>query len=260
LISFIILIGLIVIIIDHIWYKKNSSINDLSSVYFYFKYPLIIRIFSILFFFVCYILSILFGIFFSVIIAFIISKIRPLSWFGNSTLAFFLYGLSCLIGVILCETLWTFLRRIFLSKYPKKIPMEISTISHINRLCFNFERHWTLLLIFVLFMSISIYTGYRSLYLILLWSIFICPNYLFLILFEFIFSGYKVLVSIMFYILSRQTRKSEIYQRKITIAICPLKIDRYLLLYNYRMCLLLNNWKKHLIYHIYVKRSTIDLV
>ena len=69
--------------------------------------------------------------------------------------------------------------------------MEINTINYINRVCFNFERHWALLLIFVLFMSISIYTGYRSLYLILLWSIFICPIYLFLIIFEFTFRWMK---------------------------------------------------------------------
>ncbi|CAF0738733.1 unnamed protein product [Rotaria sp. Silwood1] len=191
LIGFIILIGIIVILIDQLWYRANSSIDDFSSVYFYFKYPLLIRILSIIIFFICYLLSILFGILFAIFIAFIVSKIRPLSWFGNSTIAFFLYGLSCLIGIILCEILWTYLRRLFLSKYPKKNPMEISTINHINRLCFNFERHWTLLLIFVLFMSISISIGFRSLYLILLWSIFICPIYLCLILFEFIFRWTK---------------------------------------------------------------------
>ncbi|CAF2700985.1 unnamed protein product [Rotaria sp. Silwood2] len=191
LIGFIILIGILVILIDQLWYKENSSTDDFSSVYFYFKYPLFIRILSIIIFFICYLLSIIFGILFAVFIAFIVSKIRPLSWFGNSTIAFFLYGLSCLIGVILCEILWIYLRRWFLSKYPKKNPMEINTINHINRLCFNFERHWALLLIFVLFMSISIYFGFRSLYLILLWSIFICPIYLCLILFEFFFRWTK---------------------------------------------------------------------
>ncbi len=179
-------------------YKKNSSIDDFSSVYSYFKYPLLIRIISILIFFICYILSILFGIFFAVVITFILSKFRPLSWYGNSTLAIFLYGLPCLIGIILCEALWTYLRRYFLSKYPKKNPMEMNTINHINRLCFNFERHWALLLIFVLFMSMSIYFSYRSLYIILLWSIFVCPIYLFLILFEFIFHWIKKKFFILF--------------------------------------------------------------
>jgi hypothetical protein len=192
LIGFVVLIGILMIIIDHLWYRKNSLTDDSSfSVYFYFKYPLLIRILSIIIFFICYVFSIVFGIFFSVLIAFIVSKIRPLSWYGNSTLAFFLYGLSCLIGIILCEALWTYLRRIGLSKYPKKNPMELNTINYINRVCFNFERHWALLLIFVLLMSISISTGYRSLYLILLWSIFICPIYLFLIVFEFTFRWMK---------------------------------------------------------------------
>jgi len=76
--------------------------------------------------------------------------------------------------------------------------MEINTIDHINRLCFNFERHWALLLIFVVFMSISIYFGYRSLYFILLWSIFICPIYLILILLEFLSRWIKKKFCILF--------------------------------------------------------------
>ncbi|CAF2074800.1 unnamed protein product [Rotaria magnacalcarata] len=185
IIGFVVLIGILMILIDHIWYNENANTNDFSSVYFYFKYPLVMRILSTILFFICYLLSILIGILFALGVAFIMWHIRPLSWYGNSTLAFFLYGLPCLIGIILSEALWTCLRRAFLSKYPKKNPMELNTINHINRLCFNFERHWALLLIFVSFMSISIYTGIRSLYIILLWSIFICPIYLLLILCEF---------------------------------------------------------------------------
>lgn len=186
LIGLVVVIGLLMIIIDHIWYNENKSTNDFSSVYFYFKCPLLIRIISIFIFFICYILSMVFGILLAAIISIIIWFIRPLSWFGNPVLAYFLYGLPCLIGIILCEVLWTSLRRCILSKYPKKNPMELNTINHINRLCFNFERHWALLLIFVFLMSISIYTGIRSLYFILLWSIFICPIYLCLIVFEFV--------------------------------------------------------------------------
>ena len=186
LISFVVLVGLIVIIVDHLWYSKHSSTDDVCSVYFYFKYPLLIRILFINIFFICYLISMIIGIIFPVLIAFIISKIRPLSWYGNATLAFFLYGLPCLIGIILCEALWTYCRRFCLSKYPKTNPMEMKTIDHIDRLCFNFERHWALLLVFVLLMSISIVVGYRSLYLILLWAFFICPIYGPLILFEFI--------------------------------------------------------------------------
>ena len=198
LIGFVVLVGIIVILIDHISYKRNSSTNNFSSVYFYFKYPLIIRILSIIIFFVCYLLSVLFGISLAIFIAFIISNIRPLSWYGNSTLAFFLYGLPCLIGVILCEILWMFLRRTYLSKYPKKNPMDIDTINRINRLYFNFERHWALLLIFVLLMSISITVGYRLLYLIFLWSIFVCPIYLFIILFESSFRWMKKKIPTLF--------------------------------------------------------------
>ncbi|CAF0725066.1 unnamed protein product [Adineta steineri] len=199
LIGFVILIGILVIIIDHIWYRRNFSIDNFSySVYSYFKYPLLIRILSIIMFFICYLLSILAGIGLAVFIAFIISLIRPLSWYGNSTIAIFLFGLPCLIGIILCEALWGYLHRLLLSKYPKKNPMEIQTINYINRVCFNFERHWSLLLVFVLFMSISIFISYRSLYFILLWSIFICPIYLIIILFESYIRWMKIKFFILF--------------------------------------------------------------
>ena len=186
LIGFVLVIGLIVIIVDHLWYAKHSSTDDVCSVYFYFKYPLLIRNLFIIIFFIGYLTSMIIGIVLPVLIAFIISKIRPLSWYGNATLAFFLYGLPCLIGIILCEALWTYCRRFCLSKYPKTNPMEMKTIYHIDRLCFNFERHWALLLVFVLLMGVSIVVGYRSLYLILLWSLFLCLIYGPLIVFDFV--------------------------------------------------------------------------
>ena len=187
LIGLIIFIGLTIIIVDHIWSRRNPSIDDFASIYFYFEYPLLVRLCSILIFFFCYLFSMILTILFTVLMAFILSKFRPMSWYGNGTLAFFLYGLFCLIGMILCEILWTFLRRWVLLKYSKKNPMELNTIHHIDRLYFNFERHWSLLLVFVMLMSVSIYVSYRSLYLILLWAIFICPIYLLIMLLEFIF-------------------------------------------------------------------------
>ena len=199
LIILIVIIGCCVIFIDHRWSTKYSSENDLSSIYFYFKYPLLLRFLFIFLFFLTYLFSFIFGPFFATVIAFIISKFRPLSWYGNSTLAVFLYGLPCLIGVLLCETLWDYLRKFLLSKYPKKNPMEIDTIKHIDRICFNFERHWSLLLVFVLFMSVSIYFPYRSTYFILLWSIFLCPIYFILILFKFITRWYRIQIVSLFH-------------------------------------------------------------
>lgn len=187
LIGLIIIIGLTIIIVDHIWSRKNPSIDDFASIYFYFKYPLLVRLCSIIIFFVCYVLSMILGIAFTLLMAFILSKFRPLSWYGNATLPFFLYGLFCLIGMILCEILWTFCRRWFLLKYPKKNPMELNAITHIDRLYSNFERHYSLLLVLVMLMSVSISIGYRSSYFVLVWSIFICPIYLVIMLTEFIF-------------------------------------------------------------------------
>ncbi|CAF0788848.1 unnamed protein product [Adineta steineri] len=47
-------------------------------------------------------------------------------------------------------------------------------------------------------MSISIFINYRSLYFILLWSIFICPTYLIIILFESNFRWMKIKFFILF--------------------------------------------------------------
>ncbi|CAF0727687.1 unnamed protein product [Adineta ricciae] len=199
LIGLTVLIGIVVIVIDHFWYRRYSSSDNSSfSIYFYFNYPLILRVIFIFLFLFCYLLSIIFGILVALLIALITSKLRPLSWYGNATLPVFLYGLPCLIGIILVEALWSCLRRSILSKYPKKNPMELNTIDYIDRHCFNFERHLALLLFFAFLMSISIYLGFRSLYVFLLWSIFLCPIYLIIIVIEFNFRWMKKHVVILF--------------------------------------------------------------
>lgn len=186
-VGLIFLIGFLVIIIDHVWPRRNLWTKSSSMANVRFNYCTIQRIAFIFIFLICYLLSLAVGLLLSIIIAFIMSKTRPLSWFGNSTLAIFLYTLPCLIGIIAMEMLWAVCRRWSLSKWPLLDDMEkkLMNTDKIDRCYFDFERHWALLLVYAIVMICSISLGYRSLYIILVWSVFVCPIYLLLILIEY---------------------------------------------------------------------------
>ncbi|CAF3374533.1 unnamed protein product [Rotaria sp. Silwood2] len=89
--------------------------------------------------------------------------------------------------MISAEALWAVCYRWILSKWPKKDSNHIKPVDMdpVNRRIFDFERHFALLIVFTLFMIVSICLGFRSLYIILIWSIFVCPIYLLLMLTEF---------------------------------------------------------------------------
>jgi hypothetical protein len=91
LIASVVIIGTIIIIIDHIRHKRNSSNYDCNSVYYDFKYPLFMRILLTTIFFFGYILSIVLEALLAAFIAFLTSKIRPLSWFGNPIVKYYGY-------------------------------------------------------------------------------------------------------------------------------------------------------------------------
>ncbi|CAF3926004.1 unnamed protein product, partial [Adineta steineri] len=56
------------------------------------------------------------GLVFSLILACILSMIQPVSCYGNSTLAIFLFSLPCLIGFIIFRYLFDLLHRRILRK------------------------------------------------------------------------------------------------------------------------------------------------
>jgi hypothetical protein len=185
LITLIIVIGIILIILDEIYHRKrSSSCSDRLCIYFHFKYSSILRIISIILYFISNVLSIMMGLLFSIIIASIMSIIRPFSWFGSSTLAIFLFSLPCLIGCITNAYLWNVFHRFILKKYPKN-SLEID-INHLNDIKFDFEQNLSIVLVYGLLMIVSIYFKNQVLYPILVWSIFICPIYLLLMIIEFI--------------------------------------------------------------------------
>ncbi|CAF1153691.1 unnamed protein product [Adineta steineri] len=83
LIVFIIIIGIIRIIFDHIYRRQqNFSCNDFHCIYFRFKNPLTIRILSIIIYSISNILSMIIGVVFSLILACIVSMIQPVSCYG----------------------------------------------------------------------------------------------------------------------------------------------------------------------------------
>ncbi|CAF1024696.1 unnamed protein product [Adineta steineri] len=56
------------------------------------------------------------GLVFSLILTWIISIIQPTSWYGNSTLAIFLFILPCLIGFIIFQSIFDLLHLCILRK------------------------------------------------------------------------------------------------------------------------------------------------
>ncbi|CAF0759329.1 unnamed protein product [Adineta steineri] len=177
LIILIIIIGIMRIILDHIYHRQqNFSCNDFHCIYFRFKNPLIIRIISIIIYSISNILSMIIGLLFSLLLACIVSIIQPASWYGNSTLAIFLFSLPCLIGFIIFRYLFDLLHRRILRK----------SSQNANEIHFDFEQKFSILIIYSLSMIISIYSNSQYFYITLVWSIFICPLYLILILIEFI--------------------------------------------------------------------------
>ena len=186
LIVLIIAVAIAVLVHDHIRHKRKIGNDDMYSLYFYFTRPLLLRFGFLAIFFICYLLSILIGTLCTGMVALFMKSIRPFSWYGNSLLPIFLYGLPFTIGILLSEILWTILRRRILSRARKRNPMERKTIHHIDRYCFHLERHLSLLFVFISLMGFHIITSRRSFYIILVWSICVCPIYCILILLNFI--------------------------------------------------------------------------
>ncbi|CAF0820721.1 unnamed protein product [Adineta steineri] len=177
LIILIIITGIMRIIFDHIYHRQeNFSCNDFYCIYFRFKNPLTIRVISIIIYSISNIISMIGGLVFSLIVAWIISKTQPVSWYGNSTLAIFLFSLPCLIGFIIFQYLFDLFHRFILRK----------SSQNSNEIHFDFEQHISILIVYSLLMIISIYSNSEFFYITLIWSIFICPLYLILIIIEFI--------------------------------------------------------------------------
>jgi hypothetical protein len=195
LIALIIVIGLILIIFDKIYHRKrSSSCFDQHCIYFHFRKVSRLRIILIILYFISNVFSLIMGLLFSMIIAWIMSRIRPLSWFGSSTLAIFLFSLPCLIGSITNAYLWDIFHRYILRKWcknPSRLNTNIET-KQLNDIHFDFEQNFSILCIYILIMIISIHSLNRLFYIILIWSIFICPIYLLLMIIEFIFHWKKI--------------------------------------------------------------------
>lgn len=113
--------------------------------------------------------SILIGYLLTMIIGSILSVTHPLISYGNTFLAILIYSIPSLIGSIGFHLIGN----ILLKKLPRKSNLFFEEISSI-------------LILNVILMIISICFNTRFVYLIFVWSICICPMYLFVIIIELI--------------------------------------------------------------------------
>jgi hypothetical protein len=184
LILFVIGIGIILIILDHIWHRQRTlKCSGTYCIYFHFKYPFILRIITIIIYSISHIISVMIGLLFSLLFAVTMSKVRPVSWHGNPTLAIFLFSFPCLIGSTIIGYLFDRFHRFILGKSPKN-SSEFNP-KYLNQLNFDFEQNFSVLLVYVLLMILAIRFN-QLFYIILVWSIFICPIYLLLMIIQFI--------------------------------------------------------------------------
>jgi hypothetical protein len=189
LIVLILVFSIILIIFDYKYHHQTSFVCiDSRCIYFYFKHSFSLRIISIIIYFISNLISVAVGALFSIFIAWIISLIRPLSWYGNSTLTIFLFSLPCFIGFITVAYLWSLLHGFILKKYPQN---SLRINDHVdgkyfNKISFDFEQHLSVLLIYSVLMIVSSHFDNRLFYIILIWSIFVCPIYFLSMIIEFV--------------------------------------------------------------------------
>ena len=184
-----IVVGISVIVLDEIYHRRRSlSCTDSRCIYFHLKYSLGIRILSIILYLMSNLFSLFCAVLLSTLIAWMMSIIRPLSWFGNSTLPIFLFSLPCFIGFIGNGYLWNMLHQFILRKLPKRAQESdgILNDNHEDQIHFHFERNISILFIYAFLMIISISSTNELFYIILVWSIFVCPIYLLVMIIEFV--------------------------------------------------------------------------
>ena len=161
IIVFILLLNLILIIFDHRYHLQTTRCSNQTCIYMNNKSALHLRIFAMIWFSICHILAICMSLALTNCIGFILMKIRPLSWYGNSSLTIVLYSLPCLIGYLLIYSTGNMIIE-----------------KHLKKINFQFERNFSFLFIYIIFMLISIFSKNQMFYFVLIWSTFLCPIYL----------------------------------------------------------------------------------
>ncbi|CAF1479747.1 unnamed protein product [Adineta ricciae] len=180
-------VSILLIVCDHMRHRKERTqlCNDRQCIYFYFKHPLCVRIVSIIMYFITNIISIITGFIISIVFSWIMSVIQSIGWHGNAALAMILFSLPYIMGFFLGGWLGDRCLRSLLRKVPRNFS-EIN-VKHVTNIHFNFEQNLSILLIYCVLMIISVSFSYRALYFILIWTIFICPIYLCVMIIECIF-------------------------------------------------------------------------
>ncbi|CAF1376143.1 unnamed protein product [Adineta ricciae] len=173
-----VMMGLGLITIDHVYHqKKVSPCHNCSCIYVQYKHPLTIRFLSILIYSASNLLSLANAFLCSIAVAFIMSITKPFSWFGSPFIATLLFGLPCLVGMLIIGYSFTRLHHIVRRRFRQQ---EITIES------FDFEQNVSMMISFVGLMIVSAIWKNPLLYMILIWTVFIFPIYLFVIIVEFV--------------------------------------------------------------------------
>jgi hypothetical protein len=153
----------IVLFVDHsIMFRSHTGKDTIISLVF--------RSVLVIYFYASYISSIVLGVLYTLLVAAILSAIQPLSWYGKTALAVTVYVLPCLFAMIFVQ--WVV--HIALSQIMKIIRKrsELPIFRLDMHKAYDTERNFGLLLVWMTMMIIVIASRIRSLYILVMWSVF----------------------------------------------------------------------------------------
>jgi hypothetical protein len=190
----------LVITVDHV-VALRVGIKVEFSLYQYFpKTPfmaLLLRLMIVIIYAVGYILSMLLGTIIAVIVSFILAAINPFSWYNQPVLGIFTFMFFCVIGMVIVQTVIShiILEMVECNCFKSRrrtakaeIEQHGETMTQFLTYSLGDERHMALLLVYALFQIMTCSSGFRSFYLVLIWSIFVVPPIVISLLAEHILS------------------------------------------------------------------------
>jgi hypothetical protein len=193
-----------ILIVDHIVIVR---VNLSQSIYQYFPkhhfLALFMRFIIIVIYAIGYIFSMVGGILLSLLISLILASINPYSWFAQPSLGIFTFGFFCVVGMILIQSVIHYIIHEIVNcrccktrrrTAKSEIEKNGETMSQFLTLSLGDERHMALLLVYAALQIAVCSAGLRSLYLVLIWSIFIVPPIALSLLIEHIISWIQLLI------------------------------------------------------------------
>lgn len=136
-----------------------------------------LRLLTIVFYVLSHLMSLICSLLSSLVFSWLLSTIRPMSFYGNVWLAIFLFSFPNFLVFVSLEYCFHRIHRKFLRFWSRKSVVTFE---------FNYEENVSIQLVYCLLMLISIVCRSRLFYLILIWSIFVCPLNICLVVCDFV--------------------------------------------------------------------------